>query len=158
MFYKNYLWLFLLFFFPFSVFAEPTNFKCGESAKNTNNLNLAYTNITLNVEWYEPIDEEPSTIESVSSYKINYLFWNKKYYAKIISLLGASDINESLRYLRSTYGSPFRSKNNIYGWINDSQIILSRRFSLNLGQIEFYCKELYLEKFDIKELQNGAKP
>ena len=154
---KSCFLFFLSVFFPVFVLANGLSFKCAEIGKPDDNLKLVYSNSVLETDWYEA-DSDSVSFGGVVSNKINYLFWHRQYYAKIVAIYGSDSINETLRYLRKKYGHPFQSKNRIYGWIADDKIILSRRFSLHLGQVEIYCRDLYEKKHNLNDLENGARP
>ena len=145
---KFFMATLLLIVFPSFGVADLTSLKCEQKIDDFDNLELAYTNITLDIKWYQA-DSDPTIDGKVVSGNVNLLFWNKLYYGKVISLYGTDAINNVLRHLQKENGNPIqRDRERVYQWITEDKIILIKRFSLHLGQVEAYCKELYEKRYD----------
>lgn len=129
--------------------ADDTQFFCGDKYIEKANLKLVYINTTFDVNWYE-LNKDSFQFGKYTSNRINYLFVKDEYYAKVISILGSDNITEVLRYLNSNLGSPYRNDKKVFGWMKGDTIILHRRFSLHLSQVEIYCIDMYLKKYDKK--------
>ena len=137
--------------------ADEKQFICGNKYTEKTNLKLVYTNTIFDINWYE-LDRDSFQFEKYTSNRINYLFLKDKYYAKVISIFGSENITEVLRYLNSNFGSPYRNDKKVFGWMKGDTIILHRRFSLHLSQVEIYCIDMYLKRYDknIDEIQDDS--
>lgn len=121
------------------------DFECGHEVKNYDNLKLAYINATFNTEWYE-LKSYSERIGEITAKKVNFIFWNKKYMGRVIPLFGSDQINYALRHFKKIYGDSHKNiQEKYYLWMTADEIINVRRFSLQLGQIEIYCRQYFEE-------------
>lgn len=118
-------------------------------------MQLEYIDRTLSLKWYK-IDNATATFGDIESNVVNYLFWDDKFYGKVCAIIGKDNINEILRYFKkeveriyadkpegAVFKEPTKGKDGSYVYIEPDRIIIVRRFSVHLGQVEILCRELF---------------
>ncbi len=117
---------------------------CEQEISTVKELSPVYTNLTSYV-LYEK-DGDHISIGDVESTLINYVFWEDKFYGKVIAICGAENFNEVLRYLQNTYGHPITiEQQRITMWMTPELVFRVKRFSYHQGQLDILCRDLFFE-------------
>ena len=118
---------------------------CEQDISTVKNLTPVYMNTLMTVTWYEK-DDDHIAIGSVESERVNYLFWENKFYGKVIAIYGAENITEVLRFFQTKYGHSITiDKKRMTIWLTDDHVFRVTRFSFHLGLVEVLCREMFFK-------------
>lgn len=144
------LFTIVLFFFIVPHVYAIDECECGQKVPENQGLNLVYLSVRMDLEWYSK-EKDQAKFEDIVIKRVNYLYWNKKYYATIVPIYGSENINEILRQLKEKYGPPIHLHGSDKIWINEGRIITFQRFSLHLGQTGIVCEDLLKKRLGVKK-------
>ncbi len=141
--------------------------QCDQDISTVQGLELDHIGLTLAKEWYKK-ENETEVFGNVKSDIVNYLFLKKKFFGKVYAIIGKENINEILRYFTKevehiyandeenrVFSKPIERRDGAWIFIEPEKIIIFKRYTVHLGQLEILCRSKYEEisgvgKFEVK--------
>jgi hypothetical protein len=136
------------------------NFACGQPAPAAAGLQLEYTDIPRLLSWYRGANQRQD-FGGVISDRVSYLFLNGQFYGKLCPIVGQDHINAVLRFFRQelerihaekpdagAFRHPIERRDDSWVFVEPDVIVIVRRFSVHLGQVEILCRDLYERHMD----------
>ena len=135
---------------------------CGQTIDTLKDIEIEYIDPTFTYEWCV-VPNPKGSFRDVEVAKESYLFLHKKFYGKILAITGNDDLNQILRRLRSDltgkyennttapiFANPINRKEGSWVFIEPDQVIIYKRYSVHLGEIEILCRKMWEEVMDLK--------
>lgn len=142
-------------------------FACGQALPA--GLQLEYTDIPRLLTWFTAPDPRQD-LGGVISGHVSYLFWDGRFYGKVCPIVGQHQINAVLRFFRQelkriytgqpeagAFRHPVERRDDAWVFIQPELIVIVRRFSVHLGQVEILCRDAY-ERRTGKRLPSSNAP
>ena len=118
-------------------------------------MELEHIDRTLAFKWYK-IDGAKAKFGNVESEVVNYVFLQDKFYGKVCAIVGKDNINELLRYFSKeleriyeeqaemeVFKQPVELRDRSYAFIKPDEVIIVKRFSVHLGEVQIICRDLF---------------
>ena len=146
-----------------------SRFQCRQNISTIKNAIPEYTQLEARMTWYK-IDEPLVKFGSVESDIVSYKFWGDYFYGMEVGIVGKENINELLRYFKKEaeriynnnadlemFSKPIRNKGDEWLFLMPNEVIILKRFSVNLGQLEVVCRARYFKFIGVSDPVNSQK-
>jgi hypothetical protein len=143
--------------------------KCSQDISTIKYLELEYIDRSMTMKWYK-IDNTRAKFGNVESDIISYIFWDNKFYGKECSIIGKDAINMVLRFFKEqveasyedkpelqVFAHPIQRKDGSWVFLKADEVIIIRRFSVHLGQVQILCRKLWENITGLSDLHNQRK-
>lgn len=131
--------------------------QCNQKISDLSGHRHIHSNLVTQQNWYE-VDGTKFKISEVESDVVAFKFWGSSFYGIEIGITGKDKINHVLRYLKakaekiymndpenSFFSNPITNSDHEYGFVFPSEVVILKRFSVNLGQVEVICRDQYFK-------------
>ncbi len=163
---KKILPIFLILLLPQVTQANYLNrFKCRQNISTIKNASLEFIQVESNMKWYK-IGDSVAKFGEVESNIVSYMFLGGVFYGEDIGIIGNDNINKLLRYFRNKVETLYKDQNKFavftrqierkdgsWVFIMPDEVIIIRRFSVHLGQVQVLCRDLWAEYAGVPELK-----
>ena len=163
---KRILPILLILLLPQLTKADYLNrFKCHQNISTIENASLEFIQVESNMKWYK-IGNSIAKFGEVESSIVSYMFLGGVFYGEEVGIIGNENINKLLRYFKKkvetvykdqneflVFTRPIERKDGSWVFIMPDEVIIIRRFSVHLCQVQVLCRDLWAEYAGVPELK-----
>lgn len=161
--------IFILTFIPLNTKAEYLNrFQCRQNISTIENATLEYIKLGSSMTWYR-LENSKMKFGDFESDIVSYMFWGDIFYGIEIGVIGNENISNLIRFFHhesvriyknepdlEIFTYPAERKDGSWVYIFPDEVVIVRRFSVHLGQVQVLCRDLWAEHADVPELKKKS--